>query len=124
MKVVIRADVLDGILDAARRQYPKEFFCLLGGYWDGETAEVKEIVFIPFRNSEHYVLFNPYDIPVDSRIIGSAHSHPHASPPSRADRRTFPKTGWVHLIVYPPFDRTSVSAYDAKGRPIPLVIED
>jgi len=124
VQVVIRGDVLDGILDAARRHYPREFFCLLGGFWDGTLARVEEIVYIPFKNSERYVLFNPHDIPIDSRIIGSAHSHPRASPPSLADRRTFPKTGWVHIIVFPPFDRTSASAYDAKGRRIPLVVED
>ncbi|MDN5358434.1 MAG: hypothetical protein PWP76_277 [Candidatus Diapherotrites archaeon] len=122
MRVVIRSDVLEGILDAAKRHYPREFFCLLGGHWDGDSAFVDEIVYIPFKNGERSVVFNPYTIPIDGRIIGSAHSHPRASPPSRADRKTFPQTGWVHIIVYPPFDQLSVSAYDAAGRKIPLEV--
>lgn len=124
MLVVIRSGVLDGILDAASRHFPREFFCLLGGRREGKTVRVEEIVYIPFRSSEHYVLFNPYTIPLDPRIVGSAHSHPRPSPPSPADRRAFPHTGWVHLIVFPPFDRRSVRAYDAAGREIPLRVEE
>ncbi|HID08877.1 TPA: hypothetical protein EYP13_01470, partial [Candidatus Micrarchaeota archaeon] len=88
--VVIRSGVLDGILDAASRHFPRELFCLLGGRREGKTVRVEEIVYIPFRSSEHYVLFNPYTIPLDPRIVGSAHSHPRPSPPSPADRRAFP----------------------------------
>ena len=124
-RVRIAGPVLDGILDAARLQYPKEFFCLLGGRRGEGEVLVDEIVYIPFKNSERSASFNILDIPnMDPRIVGSAHSHPVPSGPSPADLQTFPYAGWVHLIVYPPFDRTAVSAYDAKGRLIPLLIED
>ena len=122
--VVIRHDVLDGILQAAERQFPREFFCLLGGKVDGDVIRVDEILYIPFKNSDRYVLFNPYSIPINSRVVGSAHSHPRPSPPSLADRDAFLQTGFGHLIVFPPFNRLSVRAYDATGREIPLRIED
>jgi len=124
-KLHIAGPVLDGILNAARLQYPREFFCLLGGERRGDAVFVDEIVYIPFKNSERSASFNILDVPnTDPRIVGSAHSHPTPSGPSPADLRTFPYVGWVHLIVYPPFDRSSASAYDAKGRSIPLFIED
>lgn len=122
--VVIRSDVLDGILQAAASQFPREFFCLLGGRVEGDVIRVTDIVYIPFKNSERYVIFNPYSIPINSGIVGSAHSHPFPSPPSSADRGAFPQTGFGHLIVFPPFNRLSVRAYDVAGREIPLRMED
>lgn len=124
MKLVIRSGVLDGILQAAARHYPREFFCLLGGSLEGDSIRVNEIVYIPFQNSEHSVVFDPYSIPFNGRVVGSAHSHPFPSPPSLPDVAAFPCTGWGHLIVFPPFSRRSARAYDASGREIPLVIID
>jgi proteasome lid subunit RPN8/RPN11 len=120
----IKRGVLDGILDAAARVYPNEFFCLLGGEKTADSVFVTELVYIPFRSGSTSAIYQLTDIPFDSRIVGSAHSHPHPSGPSSADLRAFPTTGLVHIIVYPPFSENSFSAYDAKGREIPVQIVD
>ncbi|NPA76303.1 MAG: peptidase [Candidatus Diapherotrites archaeon] len=123
MTVEICREVLDGILDAARRMYPNEFFCLLGGE-KGDVYCVTELVYIPFRSGPTSAIFHVTDIPFDDSIIGSAHSHPGPASPSAADIHSFPYAGWIHLIVGYPYSYETVRVYDARGRELPWRLVD
>ena len=114
--------MLDGILDASRRTYPNEFFCLLGGEKREDSFVAKEIVYIPFRSGPTHAIYQVTDIPFDGSIIGSAHSHPGPAIPSSADLHSFPYAGWVHVIVSYPYTRSNVRAYDAEGNEIPWTV--
>ena len=124
MKVILCAHVLEGLLEAARRNYPNEFFCLLGGEKTGDAYLAREIVYIPFRSGPTYAFFQPTDIPFDSSIIGSAHTHPGPALPSSADLHSFPYAGWVHVIISYPYTAENVRAYDAKGNEISWTVAE
>jgi len=116
VRVFVCAHVLEGILQAARRTYPNEFFCLLGGGKTKDAYFVREIVYIPFRSGPTFALYHVTDIPFDSSIIGSAHTHPGPALPSSADLHSFPYAGWVHMIVSYPYTAENVRVYDARGK--------
>jgi len=60
--------------------------------------------------------------PIDSSIIGSAHSHPTANnKPSAQDLRFFESFGLVHLIIkYPHKTIRDIAAYNRNGEIMPV----
>ncbi|MEM4662757.1 MAG: Mov34/MPN/PAD-1 family protein [Candidatus Diapherotrites archaeon] len=116
----IKKDVLEGIIEAVKNTYPREFFALLGSSND---KIIDEIIVVPAIYGSTHVLIKSNLIPFDSKIVGSVHSHPIGLPkPSTEDLRHFSNFGDVHLIISWPFSIDSIKAYDVHGKEIELVI--
>jgi proteasome lid subunit RPN8/RPN11 len=113
-KVEIPRGVLELILHASRSSYPNEFAALLRG----EGMRIKEALLLPGTlQGRRSASINLNMLPIDSRSIGSVHSHPSGNThPSEADLLFFSKRGNVNLIVgYPYESLNDVSAYDSRG---------
>ena len=118
--VYIDEDLLDTLLEAARRKYPKEFFVLLEGRREGENFYITSFVYVPWKEGYRHAIIDLNNVP--HGVIGSFHSHPTTPYPSREDITTFPFLGSVHLIAGYPFRKEDVRAYDVKGEEIRLII--
>ena len=77
---------------------------------------LNQVVFAPFMDSGRDVAtFNPYQVPIDSSIVGTAHSHPSGSnKPSLQD--LLQMYGSLMMILSYPFEGTrDISLFDQKG---------
>ncbi len=117
----IKRSVLDDLLLAARNTFPKEFFAYLGG----ENNLIDEFVVVNSTYGEGFVLIKDYLTPLDSRIVGSMHSHPGRNNfPSKADKKQFARRGKIHLIISYPYNLNTIQAFNEKGKPINFEIVD
>lgn len=115
----IKPDALNLILGASQKLYPREFSCQLRG--KGNT--ITEAIVLPQTQYGHgfsRTMLNRK--PIDSTIIGSAHSHPSRSfSPSKQDLVFFSRLGHTHLIIRYPFeDIKDVACYNRYGQRKPI----
>ncbi len=111
----IKGNVLSDLLEAAKRTYPNEFFALLGG--SKKEKIIDEIIVVPAEYGRDSTLVKTWLVPFDSRIVGSAHSHPgHYNFPSSADISGFAQFGELHLIMAYPYNLNSTRAFNVNGK--------
>ena len=111
----IKKETMESIILASNNTYPNEFFSLLGG--DRKRGIIDELVVVPATYGRNFTAIKSWLIPIDSRVMGSVHSHPSPSPyPSMADLRSFTKFGDFHIIAAYPFDLESIAAFDSRGK--------
>jgi proteasome lid subunit RPN8/RPN11 len=112
--IKIPQSVLELFLHAARSAYPNEFGAMIRG--EGDT--VKELLLLPGTvQGRKFASFRMNMLPIDSRAIGVAHSHPSGSyHPSEQDLVMFSKVGHINLIARAPFRAVEdVACYDGGG---------
>lgn len=128
----IAREVLEDCLNASEGQLPDEFLALL-------VAEPANTVNTPntVTQDDEYIITSYYvipgtesgpvsaklqsiNVPVNSRIVGSFHSHPSGSQqPSQEDMKLFRKYP-VNIIAGSPFTMESWQAYGPRSNPIDL----
>ncbi len=116
MKVLIRRELLDYLIELAWEFYPNEF----AGFLREVDGVFEEVLIAPEgRFGSGSVYFNPWSLPLDTSIKGTVHSHPSNVPwPSEADRFFFSKFGGVHFILAYPYSPENVYAYSSDGSPV------
>jgi proteasome lid subunit RPN8/RPN11 len=118
-RIELTKALAESLLDFSKDQYPNEMLVLLRAKKTKETVRVNQVVFAPFMASGHSeATFNPYQVPIDSSIVGTAHSHPSGSNrPSLQD--LLHVYGSIMMIISYPFtDKTCISVYDPRGNPL------
>jgi proteasome lid subunit RPN8/RPN11 len=118
----IKENLLALILHASRTAYPLEFGALLRG----KENQITEALLLPGTiQGKKHVLYQLNMLPIDSKVVGSVHSHPGPSNrPSQADLQFFKKTGRIHLIIKQPARSIEdVAAYDKNGGPLALIAQ-
>ncbi|NPA87055.1 MAG: metalloprotease [Candidatus Diapherotrites archaeon] len=118
-EVWVPEDILEALLESARRKYPLEVLLFLGGRVKGEVAFVEEILYVPWIEGYSHAMPFLDQLP-PGEVIGSFHSHPGSPLPSPEDLAFFVEVGVVHLIAGYPFRRRDVVAYDREGKRIRL----
>ena len=121
MKITgIGADLLDLLCELGADSHPKEFVAVLKAA-DGIIAELELLPgTITSEGSAHVPL---YMAPLSTDTAGSAHSHPQGIlAPSLADLLFFPRSGRYHIILGPPYNRTSWRCFLADGSPYELKV--
>lgn len=116
--------LLRQLLQAAKSVYPNEYISLLAVSEEHPNL-VSEFVILPAEFGWTHSSIRSDLAPVDETIVGTVHSHP--SPSTRAspeDKDTFSRLGRFHLILGHPYTESSFSAYDARGKKIPVQIVD
>ncbi len=112
--IAIKRNVVETIIEASKRCYPKEFFALLGSP-NGKTID--EVIIVPAIYGQGHTLVKAHLIPIDARVIGSVHSHPAAwNKPSNTDLHNFPRFGRIHLIIAWPFNIDTIKVFDNAGK--------
>ena len=115
MRVKVPARVLEGIMELAAGAHPREMIMLLRGEREGRDVHVSETLFPPMGvGGRGFASFPAHILPIDLSIMGTVHSHPSGNlSPSQGDFNGF--YGRIMMIVGPPFNRSSVAAYDKRG---------
>ncbi len=124
MRVFIKKQSLLSCLQGAKNLFPNEFLGLLKGIVEERRVVVNELLIAPLsKYGAFHSSFSPLHLPTDPSVIGSFHSHPATSSPSKTDLEFFSSFGAIHLIARPPYSIDSVTAYDRRGKRIELVVE-
>lgn len=118
-EILIKQELLDGILGLCRQQHPREILGLLRT----EKGIVSEYILPPGSvRSESSGVFFPSRVPVDPSLEGSVHSHPTGNPyPSAEDLVFFVKLSF-HFIVGYPYNLNKVKCFDRNGRELQFKI--
>jgi proteasome lid subunit RPN8/RPN11 len=123
--VLIKRDVIDGLLDYCSDFHPREGILLLRGKAHKDEIEVNALMIPPMPvHSETYSSFPLYMLPLDTSILGIAHSHPNGVvKPSMEDLNHF--YGRMMVIVgYPYESEADVAVFDREGnRAVYYVVE-
>ncbi|MEM4311678.1 MAG: Mov34/MPN/PAD-1 family protein [Nitrososphaerales archaeon] len=124
-KVFFKIKVIKSLLNYFKACHPNEGILLLRGKVKKDKIVVEEVIIPPFsEGAEDFSTFNPYHLPLDFSIIGSAHSHPNGVlKPSLTDLTHF--YGFLMVIgAYPYEDEKDLALYDKEGKRIIFGIEE
>ncbi|RLF12141.1 MAG: peptidase [Thermoprotei archaeon] len=103
-RILVKREVVEALLVAARNVHPKEVLLLLRGRKLKDGALLLEEIIVPPLAIYGYSFsgFNPYLLPLDLSILGVAHSHPSGNPrPSVQDLNV--GRGRVMVIIASPY---------------------
>ena len=121
-KVLLKKDVLDGILSYCQMKHPDEGILILKGKSKKGEIKIDGLVIPPFNYTGPTFAGFPHSfLPFDMSYVGIVHSHPTGSAePSVTDLNNF--FGLVSVIVKSPYKDDSIFAWDSSGNSIPLSI--
>lgn len=121
--VYIDFEVLNEILEIAKYNHPKEVILLLRGHLKKNEIHITDYLVPPFATSgKGFSHFNPYFLPMDFNIIGTAHSHPSGVlKPSIADLNH--GYGKIMLIMgHPYISKRNVAIFSYRGEKLSFKI--
>ena len=116
-EVIIDEEVISTIIEFAKTSYPKEFIAFLQGTIKEEKLLVASLTYQHFYASEKSA-FTQTTLPLISNIIGTIHSHPLQSKPSKTDLKFFNKNYMIHMIISYPFNINTIKVYNKYGEEI------
>ena len=123
IRVLVDEELLQMILEGARRLHPRETILLLRGKKAKNTIKISELVVPPLATYGSGFAHIPlHMLPMDFSIVGTVHSHPSGNlTPSTADlNHVF---GIILMIVGFPFaDDRNVAVYNRNGEKLTLQI--
>ena len=121
-EVIIKKELLEGILGLCREHHPKEILGLLRV----EREIVTEFILPPGAlNSTISGVFFPNRIPYDLSLQGSVHSHPSGNPnPSSQDLNSVFKKMRFNFIIGYPYNLFNMKCFDRDGKEINYRIID
>jgi proteasome lid subunit RPN8/RPN11 len=121
--ISIDKELLEAILEGARRLYPRETILLLRGRKNKKSIHINDLVVPPLASYGRGFSSLPlHMLPMDFSIVGTAHSHPSGNvTPSTADlNHSF---GMILLITGFPFkNEENVAVYNRNGEKLTLQV--
>ncbi|MGD0330689.1 MAG: Mov34/MPN/PAD-1 family protein [Nitrososphaeria archaeon] len=123
-QIRIKLSVIDSILTYAFSSHPNESILLLRGKVSKEIINVENVMIPPLSiHGESYSSFPMHMLPLDSSIIGTAHSHPSGLvKPSLEDLLHY--YGKIMAIAgYPYRTERDIKIFDREGRELPFTVE-
>ena len=109
----------ESLLAYSKDQYPNEMLVLLRAKRSKETMRIHQVVFAPFMASGHAeATFNPYQVPIDASIVGTAHSHPSGSDKPSLQDLLHVYGSIMMIVAYPFVGADDISIYDPRGNPL------
>ena len=114
--VSMSEDLLQSVLEGARRLHPKETILLLRGKKIENTFVISDLLIPPLATYGHgFAGIRTHMLPIDFSLVGTLHSHPSGNTmPSPADLNHF--LGRILLIIgYPYQSENNMAAYNHNG---------
>lgn len=119
MKFKIKKDLLESIYLSVKKMYPLEFMCFIGS--SKNNSIIDEIILFPTQNNENSASIDLNNIPFNSGVIGSVHSHPNNFlHPSKADLNFFLK--YEINIIFGTINKENYKIFDKFGTQINLEV--
>lgn len=124
-EVRVDREVLESAIFYSKESYPKEFLAFFDGEIRDKVLYITGLIFLPGERSERSAIIHTELIPMNTKYMGSVHSHPGPSArPSDADLVTFSRHGYFHMIVCLPYSLETFKAYDRYGQPADYTVGD
>ena len=122
MRILVKKKLLESMINLAKGRHPNESILLLRGTINDDDIQIEELILPPYSGGgKMFSQFPLYMLPIDFSIVGSAHSHPSGNfRPSSVDLNKFYSR--VMIIMPYPYKIKQVSAFNAKGKKIPIII--
>lgn len=122
--VLLSSEVKDSIISYCKMKHPNESVLILRGKSKHGKIVVDGLVIPPFSETGPTFAGFPHSfLPFDTSYVGMVHSHPSGSAkPSVTDLHNF--FGLVSIIVKAPYEDKDIFAWDSKGNPVSLSIEE
>jgi len=123
-QIKIKLNVIDSMLTYAFSSHPRESILLLRGKIKKNTIEIESVMIPPLSiHGESFSSFPMHMLPLDSSIIGTAHSHPSGLvKPSLEDLLNC--YGMVMAIVgYPYQYERDIKMFNKEGDELSFIIE-
>jgi proteasome lid subunit RPN8/RPN11 len=122
MKVSIRKDALEPMLEIAREQHPHEVIFLLRGKVSRGDILIEDFLLPPFASAGvSFAQFPLHMLPIDLTIVGTAHSHPSGSRrPSTMDLNHFYSR--MMIILAYPYQETNIGAFNSRGEDLNITV--
>jgi len=114
--VIIKRDVVDGLLSYCHNVHPREAILLVRGKKLKDKIQINALMIPPLPvHSETFTSFPIHMLPIDPSILGTAHSHPNGVlRPSLEDLNNY--FGRVMLIIgFPYMSKNDISVFDREG---------
>lgn len=124
-EISIDQELLQTILEAAKRLYPRETILLLRGKKDKHQIRITDLLVPPLASyGRGFADVRLHMLPMDFSIIGTVHSHPSGNlMPSPTDLNHF--FGTVLVIAGFPFaDEKNVAVYNRNGDLLELQVKE
>jgi proteasome lid subunit RPN8/RPN11 len=125
LEISMNREILNTILEGARRLYPREVILLLRGKKRKDAIEITDLLVPPLaRYGRGFAEVRLHMMPMDFSIVGTVHSHPSGNlTPSNTDLNHF--FGSILVITAFPFaDERNIAAYNHDGEKLTLQIEE
>jgi proteasome lid subunit RPN8/RPN11 len=125
LKISICKELLQTILEGARRLYPKETVLLLRARKGKDSIEITDLLVPPLASyGRGFASLPLHMLPMDFSIVGTVHSHPSGNlSPSNTDLNHF--FGVILMIVAFPFrNEEHVAAYNRSGEKLTLQVTE
>ncbi len=124
MRVTIKRDLLQEMLDFAKEKHPREALLLIRGSIERGSIKITDYQFPPYTSTDSFSASYPiYMLPIDFTVMGTAHSHPSGVLElSVQDVTDF--YGRVSLLMGYPYGLENVACFNKEGKRIELSIED
>jgi proteasome lid subunit RPN8/RPN11 len=124
-EVRVDREVLDSVIYYSKKAYPNEFLAFFDGQIKDKILYITGLIFLPGETCETGAVVHTELIPMNTRYMGSVHSHPGPSArPSDADLMTFSRHGYFHMIVCLPYSLQTFRSYDRYGDPLDYTLGD
>jgi len=123
--ISINKELLEAILEGAKRLYPKETMLLLRGRKSKKSVEINDLLIPPLATYGRGFSSLPlHMLPMDFSLVGTAHSHPSGNlTPSHTDLNHF--FGVVLMITAFPFrNKENVAVYNRGGEKLTLQVTE
>ncbi len=123
--VVMDRELVNMILEGARRLYPRESFLLLRGKKSKNTIKITDLLVPPLANyGRGFAEVQLHRLPMDFSIVGTVHSHPSGNlNPSSMDLNHL--IGRILMIMAYPFaDESNIAVYSRSGEKVQLQVTE
>jgi len=125
LKISMNQELLQTILEGARRLYPREVILLLRGKRRKGVIEITELLVPPLaRYGRGFAEIRLHMMPTDFSIVGTVHSHASGNmTPSNTDLNHL--FGAILMIAAFPFaDEKNIGVYNHDGEKLALHIHE
>ena len=123
MEVTMPREILEMILESARKLHPKETILLLRGKAKKNVISISELLIPPLATyGRGFSAFPAYMLPMDFSIIGTAHSHPSGSLKPSVEDQNHSIGKIIVIVAFPYQGKESVAVYNREGEKISLEV--
>ena len=123
MEVTMPREILEMILESARKLHPKETILLLRGKAKKNVISISELLIPPLATyGRGFSAFPAYMLPMDFSIIGTAHSHPSGSLKPSVEDQNHSMGKIIVIVAFPYQGKESVAVYNREGEKISLEV--